>query len=119
MPEDRTGDPIVAERLRARMEALGLSARQVGELCEPPLDQRTISTYITGRRDASTRTKRELARVLHTTVAYLVGETDDPRTPDAQLRALGIEPGNLQQLGDEAISSLVTIPSRHVRIERP
>lgn len=105
--EDRTGDPIVAERLRARAAALGLTREAIAAAFIPPINYRTAGTYLTGKRDPSTHRKRELARILETTVAYLVGETDDYRTPEVQLLALGIGPGNLQQLGDEDLSSTI------------
>jgi len=65
----------LSERIRARMEALGISqsklSRQVG------VTQGTIAHLASGRSSNSVHLPK-IARELQTTVAYLEGETDDP-----------------------------------------
>ena len=65
----------LSERIRARMEALGISqsklSRQVG------VTQGTIAHLASGRSSSSVHLPK-IARELQTTVAYLEGETDDP-----------------------------------------
>lgn len=65
----------LSERIRARMEALGISqsqlSRQVG------VTQGTIAHLASGRSSSSVHLPK-IARELQTTVAYLDGETDDP-----------------------------------------
>jgi transcriptional regulator with XRE-family HTH domain len=70
-----TVNVVIADRLRERMQALGLSqaelARRVG------VRQPTIFKLTTGGGYGSKHLHR-IARELQTTPAYLTGETDDP-----------------------------------------
>jgi len=65
----------VGDRIRDRLKALDMSgaelARRVG------LKQPTISALISGKSHSSAHLHR-IARELHTSVEFLVGETDDP-----------------------------------------
>jgi len=87
---------ILSERMRARMEALGISqsklAREVG------VTQGTIAHLANGRSSSSVHLPK-IARELQTTVAYLEGEADDPTqgyvplpSTDAVASELGLVP---------------------------
>jgi transcriptional regulator with XRE-family HTH domain len=66
---------LITERLRNQMKAQGLSqaalARRVG------ISQQSIGRLVSGESFGS-RYLHKIARELHTTAAYLSGETDDP-----------------------------------------
>lgn len=66
---------IYPDRIAARMDELGLSqgelARRVG------VSQPTIFKVLRGNK-AGSRHLHQIARELRTTVAYIIGETDDP-----------------------------------------
>lgn len=77
---------LIADRLKARMEACELSqaalAREVG------VSQQSIGRLVSGEALGS-RYLHKIATALHTTPAYLTGETDDPDSelPDESLTA--------------------------------
>ena len=101
-PDDRTGDPELGRRLRILREALGLEQWEVGARLNPQLDQRTISSYETGSRDPSTAVIKQLTKVLETTTAFLYGETDNPLNVPGRIRQIGLDPGNVASLSEEA-----------------
>lgn len=74
----------VGDRIRARLNAIGMSqselARRVG------VRQSTIAGLIAGKARSSSHLHK-IARELHTTPAYLTGETDDleANAPDAPM----------------------------------
>ncbi|CAB4166889.1 HipB Predicted transcriptional regulators [uncultured Caudovirales phage] len=102
-----TGDPTLAERVRARRVALGWSQAELGEAMTPAMSQRWVSGIERAERGVGPDVLRQLALVLKTTTSYLLGETDSPLTPAARLEAAGINPGNLEHLEDEDLSSLI------------
>ncbi|WP_439569078.1 helix-turn-helix domain-containing protein [Sphingopyxis sp.] len=77
---------LIADRLKARMEACELSqaalAREVG------VSQQSIGRLVSGEAIGS-RYLHKIAAALRTTPSYLTGETDDPEsdTPDEALTA--------------------------------
>jgi len=65
----------MGDRIKSRMEELGLSASAVARLCG--VTQPTISRLINGAQYGSTHIV-SIARALQTSPAYIMGETDDP-----------------------------------------
>lgn len=64
------------ERLRKARERLGLTQRQLAELCG--LGEQQIYRYETGRADPSSFYLTVVAEKLKVSVDYLVGLTDEP-----------------------------------------
>jgi len=67
------GERLAELRRRAR-----LTQAELGATLLPPVSELSVRNWEKGRHDARRRHLQELARVLRTTVGYLVGETDDP-----------------------------------------
>lgn len=108
MPKyEDTGDPVLAERVRARRKSLGWTQRQLAEAMEPPMSQRWVSGIEGVEFGANTEMMRALAAALRTTTAYLYGESDSPETPEDRLRRIGIAPGNLSEITDEDLTVLL------------
>ena len=108
MPAKKTGDAVLAARIRARRLYWGLSPEELGDQMAPKAAGRTVRSWedATGAPQ-SIEGLRQLARILHTSVAYLVGETDEPLTPSDRLRRVGIDPGNIEQLSDENLAATI------------
>lgn len=101
----RTGDKLLGARLKARRLGLGLELEEVGSELRPRVAARTIRSYEDGvHSPSSIEALRQIAHVLKTTVAYLVGETDNPTRPIDRLRRIGLDPGNFDQLTDETFA---------------
>ena len=64
------------KRLRQRRKELKLSGEAVAKALGTT--RVTVSRWESGESDPSDKVKIELARVLNTTIAYLMGETDSP-----------------------------------------
>ena len=64
------------ERLRERRKELGLSGEKVAEALGTT--RVTISRWETGTSEPDDKTKLALAKVLNTSAAYLIGETNNP-----------------------------------------
>lgn len=73
-----SGDEELGRRVRERREALHLSQGGLGSLMRPQRSQGWVSNVETGARNAVGGGLRELARVLDTTVAWLLGEPPVP-----------------------------------------
>lgn len=76
----RTKEPGAIERgqrIRERRDALGLSARGAAGLMDPPMSQGWWADLEIGRGSANPHQLTEVARVLRTSVSYLLLETDD------------------------------------------
>ena len=74
-----TGDKALGKRLRERRRAKGMSLAEVGAALSKPVSARTVLAYEYGEiQPGSIQCMRELADVLDTSVAYLVGECDKP-----------------------------------------
>ena len=63
-------------RLKKRRKELGLSGEKIAQ--ELGTTRVTVSRWETGTSEPDDKTKLELARLLNTTVSYLIGETDEP-----------------------------------------
>ena len=63
-------------RLKKRRKELGLSGEKIAQ--ELGTTRVTVSRWETGTSEPDDKTKLELARLLNTTVSYLIGETDNP-----------------------------------------
>lgn len=101
-----TGDKLLGARMKTRRLALGLELEEVGAALTPRVVGRTVRAYEDGANEPRTvEALRQIARVLQTTVAYLVGETDNPVRPADRLRRAGIDPGNFEQMSDETFAS--------------
>lgn len=91
-----TGDRMLAERVRERRQALGLSQAMLAQLVSAalPAGERIGQTYVSqieGGKIGTTLPKlRALAEALGTTVAYLIGEADKAARTRPQPRRLGI-----------------------------
>ena len=70
-----------AERLKAAREYAGIEQAQLTEKVH--LSVITLSRYENGHRKPKIDNLHELATALNTTVAYLMGETEDLRPPSA------------------------------------
>lgn len=68
------------ERLRERRKKLGLSGEKVAEALGTT--RVTISRWETGTSEPDDKTKLALAKILNTSVAYLIGETNNPNPLD-------------------------------------
>lgn len=79
----------LAQRIQARIEALGISQSELARRAGVP--QTTVNSLVRGQRRSTPHIVR-LAQVLQTTPAYLAGETDDASgdapPPPAQQQAL-------------------------------
>jgi transcriptional regulator with XRE-family HTH domain len=71
-----------AERLKSTRNKLSLGQSEVARRAK--LSVSCISCYETGKRKPSARHLQSLAFALDTSVAYLVGETDDPSKQEHQ-----------------------------------
>ena len=67
-------------RLKKRRKELGLSGEKIAQ--ELDTTRVTVSRWETGTSEPDDKTKLELARLLNTTVSYLIGETDNPEKAD-------------------------------------
>lgn len=67
---------VFAGRLKEARKNNGLTTARLGELLA--VGANTVSRWETGKREPDLETVARLAEILHTTVAYLMGETDDP-----------------------------------------
>jgi transcriptional regulator with XRE-family HTH domain len=79
------GLSVWSERLRDRRKKFGESAELIANLAG--MTGRTLYSYERGTREPQLSDIISLARVLRTSVAYLIGETDNP----------GLEPTTLRQ----------------------
>ncbi len=68
---------IFGERLKTARKAKGLTIASLADIMS--VGQNTISRWETGTRAPDFETVRNLSRCLDTSVAYLLGETDNPR----------------------------------------
>lgn len=66
----------IGDRIRERIEANGFSREQFASFLG--VDAVTAWRWIKGERNLKEKTIKEIAQVLNTTSAYLMGETDDP-----------------------------------------
>ena len=73
-PDARTG-----ERAHVLMWRLGMTQTEVGRRLS--LDSTALGRKLRGIRPWYLREIVSLAEILSTSVAYLIGETDDPRPP--------------------------------------
>ena len=64
------------QRLKKKRKELGLSGEAIAKALETT--KVTVSRWENGTSEPSDKKKAILARVLHTSVAYLMGETDNP-----------------------------------------
>src|SRR5690554_888797 len=69
-------ETMIAERLRDRRLTLGLTQADVAEAIG--VSPKTVSHWENGGREPDIDTIKSLSRCLRTSMAYLVGETDDP-----------------------------------------
>ena len=70
-----------AERLKQALITSGLTTVELGQ--QLAVGPKTISRWETGAREPDLETISKVARLLNTSVAYLVGETDNPNAQDA------------------------------------
>lgn len=87
----------LGNRIKDRREALGLSQRVLAE--KVGLSHGAVALYETGKREPDLGTLQRLAHTLQTSMAYLVGETDDPMPPSktsaaAPNREAGVKDGD-------------------------
>lgn len=76
---DETGD-ILRNRVRKRLDALGISARRAS--LSAGLSPDALRLILSTRSDSPrVGSVVKLAKALHTTVGYLVGERDSPVVP--------------------------------------
>lgn len=101
-----SGDPKIAERVFALRREMRLSQAGLGTLLNPAKAQTWVSEVEHAKITPPVDMLRELARVLDTSVSYLVGETDTRSTAEQRLAELGIGPGVIDQMAGESIQSL-------------
>lgn len=63
-------------RIRTRRKKLGISGKDIADALNTT--KVTVSRWETGKSEPDDKTKFELAKLLKTSVAYLMGETDNP-----------------------------------------
>lgn len=63
----------MAERMKARREALGLSQAKLGQRLKPPMSDVQVSNYETGRRSPDAHALRDLAVALECSSDHLLG----------------------------------------------
>ncbi|QHT63602.1 helix-turn-helix transcriptional regulator [Paenibacillus lycopersici] len=72
---------MLMERLKQRRKAMHYTQEQLAELVNAK--KTTISNYETGYSSPNNEMLRDLADVLHTTVDYLLGRSDNPVSLEA------------------------------------
>jgi transcriptional regulator with XRE-family HTH domain len=83
------GDALVlCERLKERRNFLGMTLVDVGERLG--VTRGTVSRWETGDREPSDAIKKKLAEIYNTSVAYLLGETDEPSLKEPSLKVRNI-----------------------------
>lgn len=73
----------IGERIRERREALGLKQPELAELVG--VHTVTISKWENNRSEPGQRSLEKLATALHTSRAYLLGDTNDPTPPTSDI----------------------------------
>ena len=63
----------LAERIKARREALDLTQSEVGKRMKPAISDVQVSNYESGRRSPSAKSLRDLALALECSADYLLG----------------------------------------------
>ena len=91
---------MIAERIKERRRILNLTGAQLAEIAA--VSQPYISTIERGVKEPSRRALLALAKALKTSVAYLLGETDNPE-------ALAL-PGNVFITADDVMNRAIWIP---------
>lgn len=104
----------VGERIKLAREKKGLKQEKLGELIGAHTV--TISRWERGINQPNSDTLNRIAHVLETSVAYLTGETDDPKRYTSRLLELVGTDGNESSLmvskhdapgGSEAVARLI------------
>jgi transcriptional regulator with XRE-family HTH domain len=78
----------LAERLKARREALGLSQAKLGQRLNPPMSDVQVSNYETGRRSPDSHALRDLAVALECSADHLLGLKEQEARPAKALQDL-------------------------------
>lgn len=73
----------LAARIRTAIQRAGLSQRQLAKILG--VNQAAISGWVTGKRAPRRDLLPKIASVCAVSVAYLLGETDDPTPPEAKV----------------------------------
>lgn len=87
------------KRLKRLRKELGLSGENIAQALDTT--RVTVSRWESGASEPSDKKKIALAKILNTSVAYLMGETDNP-TPITNIDTNQLEQGNSQDVIDYA-----------------
>lgn len=88
----------IGERIKQQRESKGLSQRALAKLLS--VEPNTLWRWEKGQRNPSDEDKRRIAEALHTSISYLIGETDDPSSAPSKAQK---KPAQKEPEGDEAV----------------
>ncbi len=91
---------IIGERIKERIKERAITQKEVAQMLD--VEPNTFTRWANGNRTPDIETLKKIARILNTTVAYLIGETDAEVTEPTIPSYSAYIPDDLH--GEEALS---------------